>query len=273
MKKSKRKPQGATRTQVEQKPARRPISDYLDVPLKLFKLMAVCAVLAGVVLGGQRMLDGLDQPITRVEVKGDLKQLDKAAIAAWVQSQITEGVLSTDLRSLQAQLQGRPWIAGATVRRKWPGVLAVSLVEHEAVARWNEKALITEKGLVFEPAQLPVFEELPHLWGADSSAQEVLRQFHWLQQQFDELHLQVTGLSKAHRGAWQVELLAEVDEQGQQAGMVVALGKQDIAAKLERFRILYDSVLKARFADITRVDLRYTNGVAVQWKAAEAAGV
>lgn len=268
MKSSKRKPQGATRTSVVQKSERKPVAELLKLPLKLLKVAAVCGVLAGVVLGGQRLLDGLDQPITRVEVTGELKQIDEVDISSWIQAQITEGVLRTDLRSLQGQLQARPWIANAAVRRKWPGVLAVSLTEHEAVARWNEKALLTAKGLVFEPEQLPVFDELPHLWGADSSALEVLQQFYWMQEQFEALGMQVISVSKAYRGAWQVELLAE----DVQANMQLALGKQEIEAKLARFETLYDSVLKPRLAEVLRVDLRYTNGVAVQWKAAEEAG-
>lgn len=270
MKNSKRKPQGATRTSVVQKPERKPVSELLQLPLKLLKVVAVCGVLAGLVLGGQRVLDSLDQPITRVEVAGDLKQIDETAIASWVQEQITEGVLSTDLRNLQAQLQARPWVANAAVRRKWPGVLTISLTEHEAVARWNEKALLTAKGLVFEPEQLPVFDELPHLWGADSSALEVLQKFHWMQEKFEALEMQLVSVSKAYRGAWQVEVVAEQDVQ---TSLQMALGKQDIESKLARFETLYDSVLKARLAEVERVDLRYTNGVAVQWKAAEAAGV
>lgn len=270
MKNSKHKPQGATRTSVVQKPERKPVAERLQLPLRLLRVVAICGVLAGLVFGGQRVLDSLDQPITQVKVAGDLKQIDEAAISAWVQAQITEGVLSTDLRNLQVQLQARPWVSSAAVRRKWPGVLAISLTEHEAVARWNEKALLTDKGLVFEPDQLPVFDELPHLWGADSSALDVLQQFYWMQEKFESLGMQVISVSKAYRGAWQVEVLAEQDEQ---ISLQIALGKQDIDAKLVRFKTLYDSVLKSRLADVLRVDLRYTNGVAVQWKAAEAAGV
>lgn len=269
MKNSKRKPQGATRTSVVQKPERKPVSELLQLPLKLLKVVAVCGVLAGLVLGGQRVLDSLDQPITHVEVAGDLKQIDETVIAAWVQEQITEGVLSTDLRNLQAQLQARPWVANAAVRRKWPGVLAISLAEHEAVARWNEKALVTAEGLVFQPEQLPVFDELPHLWGADSSALEVLQKFHWMQGKFEALGMQLVSVSKAYRGAWQVEVVA----QDVQTSLQMALGKQDIEAKLARFETLYESVLKARLTEVERVDLRYTNGVAVQWKTAKVAGV
>lgn len=272
MKKSNRKPQGATRTSVAQEPVRRPISELLSLPLKLLKVTAVFGVLAVIVLGGQRLLDSLDQPITRVEVTGELKQIDEAGIANWVQGQITEGVLRTDLNNLQIQLQARPWVARAAVRRKWPGVLHVSLQEHVPVARWNEKALLTAQGLVFEPQQLPMMDDAPLLMGVDSSSREVLRQFARLQAELAELSFRVVSVEKSERGAWLLQLLsADALAAGlsdQDALIEVALGKQELAAKLERFKNLYHSVLKEKINEIERVDLRYTNGIAVQWKTA-----
>lgn len=272
MKKSNRKPQGATRTSVAQEPVRRPISELLSLPLKLLKVTAVFGVLAVIVLGGQRLLDSLDQPITRVEVTGELKQIDEAGIANWVQGQITEGVLRTDLNNLQIQLQARPWVARAAVRRKWPGVLHVSLQEHVPVARWNEKALLTAQGLVFEPQQLPMMDDAPLLMGVDSSSREVLRQFARLQAELAELSFRVVSVKKSERGAWLLQLLsADALAAGlsdQDALIEVALGKQELAAKLERFKNLYHSVLKEKINEIERVDLRYTNGIAVQWKTA-----
>lgn len=272
MKKSNRKPQGATRTSVVQEPVRRPISELLSLPLKLLKVTAVFGVLAVIVLGGQRLLDSLDQPITRVEVTGELMQIDEAGIANWVQGQITEGVLRTDLNNLQIQLQARPWVARVAVRRKWPGVLHVSLQEHVPVARWNEKALLTAQGLVFEPQQLPMMDDAPLLMGVDSSSREVLRQFARLQAELAELSFRVVSVKKSERGAWLLQLLSvealAAGVSDQDALIEVALGKQELAAKLERFKNLYHSVLKVKINEIERVDLRYTNGVAVQWKTA-----
>jgi len=272
MKKSKRKAQGATRTSTVTEAVRRPISEVLRLPFKLLKVAAVCGVLAVIVLGGQRLLDSLDQPITRVEVTGELKQIDETAIANWVQRQITEGVLLTDLNRLQSQLQALPWVARVAVRRKWPGVLHVSLQEHVPVARWNEKALMTAQGLVFEPLQLPTMDGAPLLKGVDSNSREVLQQFVRLQAELAELSFRVVTVQKSERGAWLLQLLSAealaAAETKPDALIDVALGKHELAARIERFKNLYHSVLKAKLNEIERVDLRYTNGVAVQWKIA-----
>lgn len=273
MKQTKRKPQGATRTTAEKKVAKPALSERvsLKLPVKLLRAVAVVGVVVALLMGGSRVLDRLDQPITRVQVAGELRHLDQAVIAEWVQGQITDGVLRTNLRSLQRQLQKQPWIAKATVRRQWPGVLAISLQERVAVARWNNKDLLTANGEVFKPQQLPLFEELPHLWGVDVSGREVLQQFHWLQVQFQTMDLQVVTVSKAQRGAWQIEVVPQLSdgEAGQAVSLQVAFGKHDLAERLERFKTLYESVLQARINEIERVDLRYTNGISVQWKDAE----
>lgn len=272
MKQAKRKPQGATRTTVEKriKPALRERVS-LKLPMKLLRRLVVVSVLVMLMMSGGRVLDSLDQPITQIQVTGKLTHLDQADIAAWVQGQITDGVLRTNLRSLQVQLQKQPWIATVTVRRQWPGVLHISLQERVAVARWNHKDLLTADGEVFKPQQLPVFEELPHLWGVDVSGREVLQKFRWLQAQFQNMDLQVVTVNKAQRGAWQVELISQLadEDKDKAASLQVAFGAHDLQARLERFKTLYDSVLQARINEIERVDLRYTNGIAVQWKDAE----
>jgi len=277
MRANKRKPQGATRTG-ELKPERRTLSERLpdrqsfSLPLKLLRGLTVIAVLVVVVMGGGRVLDSLDQPITKVQVAGALTFIDGKAVAQWVQGQITEGVLRTDLNSLQQQLQARPWVERVSVRRQWPGILHVSLREHVAVAHWNDHALLTTQGQVIEPQQLPVLEDAPLLRGVDSSSVEVLKQFARLQAELVQLSLQLVSVHKSERGAWQLQLLSAealaTGETGQNSLIEVALGKQQLDAKITRFKNLYHSVLKAKLKEIERVDLRYTNGVSVQWKSA-----
>ena len=270
MKQIQRKAQGATRTTADNKVAKPALRERvsLKMPMKLLRGVAVVVVFVVLVLGGRLVLDRLDQPITRVQIAGELTHLDQAVIAERVQGYITGGLLLTDLRSLQRELQELPWVAKVAVRRQWPGVLVISFHERGAVARWNNSDLLTANGEVFAPQQLQLFEELPHLRGVDVSGLEVLQQFHWLQTRFAIMDLQVVTVSKTERGAWEVEVISLLvgDNDSQAASLRVLFGKYDLQQRLERFKILYESVLKARINQIERVDLRYTHGIAVQWK-------
>jgi cell division protein FtsQ len=58
------------------------------------------------------------------------------------------------------------------------------------------------------------------------------------------------------RGAWQLTL---------GNGITVRLGRQDVPARLERFIAVASPVVAARVAEVTYVDLRYSNGFSVGW--------
>ena len=49
-------------------------------------------------------------------------------------------------------------------------------------------------------------------------------------------------------------------------GVVVELGREQLAQRLQRFASLYAGPLRQEWENVKRVDLRYTNGVAVRWR-------
>ena len=59
------------------------------------------------------------------------------------------------------------------------------------------------------------------------------------------------------RGAWTLTLAN---------GIEVALGRDQVEERFERFLTVYEGRLAVRADEVRRVDARYTNGVAVQWK-------
>ena len=58
------------------------------------------------------------------------------------------------------------------------------------------------------------------------------------------------------RGAWQLTL---------GNGARVRLGRQDVEARLERFISMASPVVAQRAAEISYVDLRYSNGFSIGW--------
>ena len=52
-------------------------------------------------------------------------------------------------------------------------------------------------------------------------------------------------------------------------GFRVALGREDLAARLGRFLAVHREVLVDRAAEVEWVDARYMNGVAVRWRDAD----
>jgi len=71
-----------------------------------------------------------------------------------------------------------------------------------------------------------------------------------------------SGLNLEQRGAWTLRLGNGID---------VVLGRDQVEQRFERFMTVYQARLASRADEVSRVDARYTNGVAVQWKAVTAA--
>ena len=70
----------------------------------------------------------------------------------------------------------------------------------------------------------------------------------------------VVVLEQTRSGEWQVEL---------NDGFRVALGREDLAARLGRFLAVHREVLVDRAAEVEWIDARYMNGVAVRWRNAD----
>jgi cell division protein FtsQ len=48
-------------------------------------------------------------------------------------------------------------------------------------------------------------------------------------------------------------------------GVVVRLGRQDVAERLERFLVAASPLIATRAGEMSYVDMRYSNGFAVGW--------
>jgi cell division protein FtsQ len=53
------------------------------------------------------------------------------------------------------------------------------------------------------------------------------------------------------------------------SGTEITIGRDEVMKKVQRFMIVYNQGLRKDFSKVTRIDLRYGNGVAVAWNQAE----
>ena len=212
----------------------------------------------GLYWGGIQLLSLVDQPLKKVEIRGQFEHLDTQAIAVLVQERVDAGIVALDLTEIQKLLIKQPWVERVSVRRKWPNLLLIDMVERSPVVRWNEDALMTAKAEVFKPKADLERYQLPRLTGTYDSRKEILQQLGWLMAQFKDEGLVISELRKEQRGAWQI-LTTQ--------GIHIELGNGDFEEKVKRFRGLYKNALSERIDEIEKIDLRYTHGAAVHWKA------
>ncbi|WP_286221927.1 cell division protein FtsQ/DivIB [Marinobacter apostichopi] len=232
------------------------------VPWLQVGMGAVIVLLAALVPWGTgKVLGAMDQQILAVDVKGELVGDSKVAIERAAGNWIGKSYFATDLSEIKESLERRPWVESAAVRRVWPDRLAIDIREKKPLAYWTDGRLVSRTGELFLPPNPEVAGRLPKLAGPDERVRDVIRMAQTMSEDLVGHGLNFAGLSLEQRGAWTLQLAN---------GIEVVLGRDQVEQRFERFITVYETRLASRSDEVSRVDARYTNGVAVQWKAAEA---
>lgn len=240
----------------------RQLTQWLSVvPWLQLGLGAVVVMLAATLPWGVgATLDALDQQITGVEIEGDLHGLSREEVQQSLDGVIGHSFFATDLSEVKQQIERQPWVESAAVRRVWPDQLAIDIREEKPVAYWNGKGLIARSGHVIQPRNPEVAGSLPRLAGPDDRVGEVVKLARSMANDLQRQQLGFAGLQLAKRGAWTLRLAN---------GIEVALGRDQVQARFQRFLTVYQARLASRAPEIERVDVRYSNGVAVRWRQVE----
>lgn len=233
-------------------------SDWYWRPLVLTTLLLV---FTGIISSaGRDLWRWLDQPVAQIQIAGAARHLDKQAIAGDLASGIDAKLMEVDLQRLRDLVIRDPWVHDASISRQWPPSLRVEIVEEVPVARWGDKGLLNHQGDIFWPELKPEYAGLPKLSGPAHETVKIMEQFHDLTRMFAANGLKLSGLTLEPRGAWTIDL---------NNGVRVVAGRDRLIPRLKRFLTVYRLTLAPRASEIEQIDIRYTNGIAVRWRAEE----
>lgn len=187
-------------------------------------------------------------PVTRIELKGELKNTSRAQIEA-VLPRVAGNFFITDLTEVRVAVERLPWVRRVAVRRVWPDHLELSVEEHVALARWGDERLVNIQGETF-PGKTG--DALPAFIAPGGTAAEVTRRY----RRFAEIVAPLGTVDRVvltPRHAWQLRLAN---------GVHLMLGRDaELAeARLRSFVEVYPELKGTK----EYVDLRYPNGFAVR---------
>jgi len=210
--------------------------------------LPVVAVLNGWV-GAERW------PLAKLRVHGEFKRVPAEQLQQVVLPFAKAGFFAVKLQNAQDAIETLPWVESAQVRKQWPDVLEITLVEHKPFARWGKDRLLSEQGKLFATPQKLQDLKLPELDGPDTQTEEVVALYNDARALFAPAGVDVTRVSMDARGSWSL-LLSN--------GTEVVVGRDDARSRLQRFvRVLPQ--LANQQVPIERADLRYTNGFTLSW--------
>ncbi|SDQ98167.1 cell division protein FtsQ [Pseudoxanthomonas sp. CF385] len=195
-------------------------------------------------------------PLSKLRVQGEFARVDTAQLREVVLPHAKRGFFAVRLDDAKHAVERLPWVERAEVRKRWPDVLEIRVIEHKPFARWGKDKLLSEHGRLFPmPKELATLD-LPQLGGPESQVQEVTALYNESRQLFAPMGLDVTTLVMDARGSWSL-LLGN--------GTEVVVGRTDARPRLGRFARMLPQLLAAQAQPLLRADLRYTNGFALSW--------
>ncbi|MGB0514656.1 MAG: cell division protein FtsQ/DivIB, partial [Wenzhouxiangellaceae bacterium] len=210
------------------------------------------ALLAGSLWWAAAGNDPREWPIRWLDVVGDLERVTDAQVRAAVADEAARGFFRVDVERARAAVEALPWVARATVSRRWPDALEISLIEQRAVARFNDETLISSTGERFRVAGTSGMQGLARLHGPPERAAEIFGRWRELRGMLNPIGMEIAALKLDPRGAWQLTLAD---------GRELLLGRDQLAFRLRRFIAVHAEL--ARLNDVRRIDLRYPNGLAL----------
>ncbi|MGM8228735.1 cell division protein FtsQ/DivIB [Cellvibrio sp. ARAG 10.3] len=200
----------------------------------------------------------IDRPLASVMVEGDFRYISKERAMELISAEINEDFLQLDLMRMKTALESEPWIEHAALARRWPDALEVRITEQQPIARWGTEGFLNQRGELVRVGNIDALEDLPLLQGNAADAGKIMQQYQDLSQLLRSRGLEVIELKCDNKKSWRLMLKGNVE---------VAIGRDQVMEKMRRFITVYDQHLNEVWQDVIAIDVRYTNGVAVQWSA------
>lgn len=199
----------------------------------------------------------LDRNIESIEISGSFQRVTALQIEEAVSDELDAGFLGSDLGHMQTQIRNLSWIDQASVARRWPNRIAISVSEQVPAAIWGERGLLNTRGELFVDNARHIPAELPHLSGPASSSADVANRYLSVRDELIPIGLDLLSVELDARGAWKMMLTN---------GVEVRLGRREVDQRTELFIAVVAVVITGRSKDIDYVDMRYNNGFTICWK-------
>lgn len=243
-----------------------PLSPKVETPQTLggklsdlgsWLLMVIALVLCG--MGGWGIVNRLlHAPVAQVMVTGDITATEQRLLQQKIQPLMHENYFTADLVSIRDMALSLSWVESVTVTRHWPDGLLVRVIPRQPIARWGSGRLLSGQGVVFIEATRSDHGDLPLLHGPETQSLAMMQQYQKINQWFAPLGLRLKELYLTDRMTWFMAF---------DSGMRVIVDQEQTNLKLQRLSELGqdNERLHQLWSRVAAVDLRYRNGMAIQW--------
>ena len=189
-----------------------------------------------------------------------LKILELKYKNAVIYYSINERFFFLNARELRLALMALPLMSKVVIRRMWSNESAITILEQHLLSQWDGTQLILKPGgsLLFTPLVVTVLKDLPQLRELNYSEKVVLARFKRFNQLLKPLRIKIAAMMVSDRKAWFLVLSNYIQ---------VYLGCENIDQRFKKLVHVYQKIIGNCGDQVHYIDLRYSNGLALQWRA------
>lgn len=194
--------------------------------------------------------------VTNIELEAEFKRVNSEQIRVVVADYPERSFFKIKADVIRDNLKNIPWVQKVTVNKKWPNTIMIRLIEHKAVAVWNNNQLLNEKGEIFDVDSINDLTALPQINGKDNHSVTIWDSYVRYSDIVRKTGYDISSTVVSNRGGWNIFL---------SNGLNIKLGSKKIDAKLVRLVETWTKLLILNEKLPLYIDLRYTNGYAIMW--------
>ena len=203
-------------------------------------------------------------PIANVNFEGRFENVTRDHLVAAVKGHVRGNFFAADLNSVKGHVESIPWVYRASVRRQWPRDLYIRFEEQELVSKWGKDAWLNRSGGLVRLNAVYIASDLPQLQGPEGTHAHVFARYQDFKKLLRPVSMHIAAVTLTPRRTWRLQL---------DSGLTLVFERENADAKIKRFARVYRQALAKHETMIKQVDLRYTNGFAVEWSVPPAAVV
>ena len=199
----------------------------------------------------------INQPITAINIEGDLKRVSKKGVETVVSDMKNQGFLTVNQSKYKDKLEAMDWIKSVKINKKWPNNINIVVVEDDVIGLWNKRLLLNSSGELYALDQRVVPDELIQFFGPEDRENEVYTRYKLYNDELATRGILIEEIQLGLRGSWVITVRPSIK---------IKLGEENTEERFERFLTVWDQSLLENFELISYIDLRYSEGFVIKRK-------
>jgi cell division protein FtsQ len=195
-------------------------------------------------------------PITNVRLFVSQPYINTARLKQLISRELKGNFFTVSLNSIVKTLLADDQIKSVNIERIWPNSLSIHVNGYKPIAFFNKDSVITAKGYIFKTPKGLTMPLNVYLKGPTNQAKEMIKRLQSFNQMLTPLKLTVRSIQLDNNMLTTMTL---------SNGLNLTLGKHQLDQRLSRFVSLYSKVIGHCQDNVSSIDLRYANGLAIKW--------